>query len=512
MRRLVPLIVLAAAAVAACATDPGVATQGARQSPTETGEPPATTATTPVTTAPETSAPPSTAPPATERPASTTPATPPPTVPELFNFGDAKPPRPYDAFLQAALTDVQRWWTEIYPELYGEPFRPLAGGIYAAYPERADPIPGCGFDPETTYEEVHQFAAFYCTFSDFIAYDDGEDGVLFDLADEFGPTILGVVIAHEYGHAVQSRAGIIEAGHPTIVTEQQADCFAGAWVDRAASGEAPGVTFTDADIRTGLIAMITVRDPVGIDQLTPGGHGSAFDRVGAFQVGFTEGPQRCVELIEDPLPLAPNEFVPGSRDERNQGNLPFGYDDGQIVDLVVDDLNAFWPEAVAAEGGELAPLTVTPVDAASDIECAELAGDLGLGAALCPSTGVVFLDEPRALELHGEVGDFSVGYVLGTAWAEAVQRALDSPLTGEERALADDCLVGGWTSTLVPTASGTARGPQISPGDLDEAIRTALVSGDESATTDVRGSSFEKIASFRDGVLEGLDTCWARLD
>ena len=36
--------------------------------------------------------------------------------------------------------------------------------------------------------------------------------------------------------------------------------------------------------------MITVRDPAGTDQFDPGGHGSAFDRVGAFQVGFTEGP------------------------------------------------------------------------------------------------------------------------------------------------------------------------------------------------------------------------------
>ena len=39
--------------------------------------------------------------------------------------------------------------------------------------------------------------------------------------------------------------------------------------------------------------MITVRDPIGIDQLEPGGHGSAFDRVGAFQTGFTEGAARC---------------------------------------------------------------------------------------------------------------------------------------------------------------------------------------------------------------------------
>ena len=51
----------------------------------------------------------------------------------------------------------------------------------------------------------------------------------------------------------------------------------------------------------------------------------------------------------------------------------------------------------------------------------------------------------------------------------------------------------------------------IEPGDLDEAIQTALVVGDESSTDDVLGSGFEKIASFREGVLGGIDVCNARL-
>ena len=35
--------------------------------------------------------------------------------------------------------------------------------------------------------------------------------------------------------------------------------------------------------------MLEVRDPVGTDQFVEGGHGSAFDRVGAFQEGFVNG-------------------------------------------------------------------------------------------------------------------------------------------------------------------------------------------------------------------------------
>ena len=149
-----------------------------------------------------------------------------------------------------------------------------------------------------------------------MVYDDGEDGVLVRLADEFGPSILGVVLAHEFGHAIQARAGVLDRDLPTIVTEQQADCFAGAWVAHAASGEADGVEFTDDDVRSGLVAMITVRDPIGVDQFAAGGHGSAFDRVGAFQVGFTEGAARCAELIDDPLPLVPN-VLPARRQTRD---------------------------------------------------------------------------------------------------------------------------------------------------------------------------------------------------
>jgi hypothetical protein len=37
------------------------------------------------------------------------------------------------------------------------------------------------------------------------------------------------------------------------------------------------------------------------------------------------------------------------------------------------------------------------------------------------------------------------------------------------------------------------------------------VVGDDTSTDDVRGSGFEKIASFREGVLDGIQACTARL-
>ena len=49
--------------------------------------------------------------------------------------------------------------------------------------------------------------AFYCGLGDFMVYDDGTGGLLFELADNFGPATIGIVLAHEYGHAIQQRSG-----------------------------------------------------------------------------------------------------------------------------------------------------------------------------------------------------------------------------------------------------------------------------------------------------------------
>ena len=134
----------------------------------------------------------------------------------------------------------------------------------------------------------------------------------------------------------------------------------------------------------------------------------------------------------------------------------------------------------------------------------------------------MYLNEPAAQEIYDALGDFSVGYLLGSAWSEAVQDALGSDLEGEERALVNDCLTGAWVKTTVPSAdeSGRLQLPQpraaertamVSAGDLDEAIQTIIGISDESSDDNVRGGLFEKIGAFRQGVVEGLDSCLADL-
>ena len=51
-------------------------------------------------------------------------------------------------------------------------------------------------------------------------------------ASNFGEFAVGLVFAHELGHAVQARVGYNPSA--TVYLEQQADCFAGAWAQHVA--------------------------------------------------------------------------------------------------------------------------------------------------------------------------------------------------------------------------------------------------------------------------------------
>jgi predicted metalloprotease len=548
--RAISCAVAAAIALTACAPHQGVVTQSASRTPppvttpvqvstetdperpddtgsatdtTDTTETAGTTSTTdvPVTTDP----PPPTLPPIIEPELSVSIA-----LADVVDVDENKPVRAHDEFVAVAFTDLERWWGEVYPEVYGAPFEPLAGGIFAGYPERETDLPGCG-EPTTAYDDLTQYVAFYCEFGDFVVYDDGdgEFSLLTPLAEEFGAAVLGVVLAHEYAHVIQQRIGALDRFLATIITEQQADCFAGAWTGQAYRGESELLRLGDRDVRTGLIAMLSVRDPVGTNQFVPGGHGSAFDRVGAFQVGFTEGPARCAELIDEPLDLMPNEFQT-TRDAIFEGNAPYDcteLDPEQFSpefiesctpapDFLADDLDDFWSTALDATDIDLTP---RPVDDLAASTCADPVV-LALEVELCPSTGEVIYDEPAVLELYREFGDFTLGYFYGIAWAESVQLAIGSRATGEQRALLNDCFTGAWVADITPDELGrTPRardtdgdglidfGVTSSPGDLDEAIRMAILVGDEGANVDRVGSPFEKIDSFRTGVLGGLDAC-----
>src|SRR5690606_3598370 len=100
-------------------------------------------------------------------PPATTPVPTAPRVvePELFveielasvvDVDDRKPARAHDPLVAVAFADIERWWSEVFPGIVGQPFEPLAGGVYAGYPERVDEVPGCG-EPTTDYADLQLY-------------------------------------------------------------------------------------------------------------------------------------------------------------------------------------------------------------------------------------------------------------------------------------------------------------------------------------------------------------------
>ncbi len=84
--------------------------------------------------------------------------------------------------------------------------------------------------------------AFYCSTKDVVAWDS--EDLLPELQSKFGDFVIPIVLAHEWGHAVQERSNFTAR---TVTKELQADCFAGGWAKHA---QAKGV-FKANSRRTG---------------------------------------------------------------------------------------------------------------------------------------------------------------------------------------------------------------------------------------------------------------------
>ena len=156
------------------------------------------------------------------------------------------------------------------------------------------------------------------------------------LAKTFGTFSVALVLAHEWGHAIQDRAG--NDGEQTVYLEQQADCFAGAFLDHVAqNGNA--LTLKPGDLEASLGAMLLLRDAPGQSAADPSAHGSAFDRIGAFQDGFESGAQQCATYFEHPPVLVELPF--SSEGDAQSGGETAAED---VIPLAVDLLNDFYTQ------------------------------------------------------------------------------------------------------------------------------------------------------------------------
>ena len=319
-----------------------------------------------------------------------------------------------------------------------------------------------------------------------------------------------MVLAHEYGHAVSRAAKLTTNGTPTLVAEQQADCLAGAYMRWVAEDKSPRFSLSTGDgLNNVLAGVISFRDPLmqqgdpeaGVDE-----HGSAFERISAFQFGFTDGPAACAGIDMREI---------GQR----RGDLPVLLPEDQSGELAIDESSV--RSIVDAMGILFSPKAPPALifDAAAAETCADARPSPP--ASYCPATNTIVVDLPALTALGAQdaegglaSGDNVAYSVLVSRYMQAIQQERGGvALDNAEAALRTACLTGVATvkmSKQVTTPDGATIA--LTAGDVDEAVSGLLTNG--LAASDVNGESvpsgFSRIDAFRVGVLGDADRCFAR--
>ncbi|MFD6516327.1 neutral zinc metallopeptidase [Rhodococcus sp. NPDC060176] len=407
-----------------------------------------------------------------------------------------------DALAANAITDIETYWAAEYPALFDKPFEPV-DELISWDPTESN---GPDFCEETTEELIN---AGYCSIDHTIGWD--RELLLPEVREKFGEVAVAFIFAHEYGHAVQRKAGIVGGKRDAaLVREQQADCFGGAFLRHVAEDKAAHFTMNTSDgLNKVLASAVAIRDEDPNDPESH--HGSAFERVTATQIGFTDGAGACAKMDADEIESRradlPQQFAEGN----DSGELP-------VTEATLDEFVKTFQAIFDL------PEPPKVVFSGADTGCSDAVATEPV--SYCPSTNTIGIsvDELAERGTPGRVGrreliqtnitgDYNAYVLLASRYTLAMQKENGQSLDTPQTALRAACLSGVITAALSPTnAASSGAQVTLSPGDLDEAVSGLLTDG--LAASDVNGetvpSGFARVDAFRTGVLGGREVCDSR--
>lgn len=335
----------------------------------------------------------------------------------------------------------------------------------------------------------------------------------------FGDMSIGLTMAHEYGHSIQFvMADLITGNSPTdsLIAEQQADCFAGVYMRWVADGNSTRFTLSTGEgLNQLMAARMAVGDPllyesdpsVQEEELI---HGSAFERVSAFQFGFTDGVPACANIDSDEIAQRRGELPEEFLQEGQTGEVAITQPAVRgFVAALTEMFDPASPPKVSFRARDCADATATPP------------------ASYCPATNTITLDMPKLIlmgtslsrgspfgnQAKSVTGDYTAFSVVASRFMLALENDRGESLDDTDAGLRTACMTGAVTrrfANVVELSDGSRQ--QIAGGDLDEAVTGVLTNG--LVASDVNGvaapSGFARVDAFRTGVLGDEAACSER--
>ena len=396
----------------------------------------------------------------------------------------------WDTQAKNAIADLYTYYKSIFPTDFDKDFK--AATALVSYDSNDKNAKACG---STLYQFPNAGYVYSC---DTIIWDRGVE--LPTLGEKIGDLAVPTVLAHEMGHLVQNRLGVPQTS-PTIMLEQQADCYAGAYWKWVAEGHSKYYNInTGVGIRQALQTLAAVRDSVGSTPDATGAHGNAFDRAYAETEGFTQGATRCnkidmaelnARISESGFTAVPNDF----------GNIPVSPDYLQVVQQVVEE---FFGQQLK---GYTKPKLQT-FEGTTGPSCDGKPTSFPVG--YCKSTNTVTYNLVELVRIGSPTdgfdstsGDFSALILLVSRMALAD----GTEATGDAAGLRALCASGAWASWMKKP-----QGPKrlsLSPVDLDNAEYEVMASPLPAADATGKTSTqvVEQLQAFNTGVVSGLTAC-----
>jgi predicted metalloprotease len=456
--------------------------------------------------------------PVTDEPSGLRPGAPGPTRPVLGTDGGE-----IDHLAAMSIADIEQFWSGAYAAPLKGKFTPV--NAVMSYDSRDKQGTFCGNSLAESGSAgwcwSHTGQTTNCTSGATSSCSPADNTIGWDRGVEmpgkrtvFGDMAITLVMAHEYGHAVSMRMAKLIPEAATLVAEQQADCFAGVYMRWVHDRNSPRFTLSTGDgLNKVLATVISLRDPL-VPESDPAVregklvHGSAFERVSAFQIGFgpNEGQQvhdgvsACAGIDEKEIAQRRADLPKELLEQGDTGELLVSQ---HSVTLLIELLTKLFSPA-------------SPPKLRFDQQSCPDARP-SPAAAYCPSNNTITVDMDQLIVMgtslrHGlplASGDYTAYSVVVSRFMLAVQNQHgDLSLDNIHAGLRTACMTGVATKKLSQQNDLF----QLTAGDLDEAVSdlsfNGLVAGNVNG--EWAPSSFTRIDAFRTGVLGDENNCLKR--